>query len=48
MKTIIITGSGKGIGKETSIQAAKLGVNVIAISREEYFIKIKNFIDSNE
>ena len=22
--------------------------NVIAISREEYFIKIKNFIDSNE
>ena len=40
MKTIIVTGSGKGIGKETSIQAAKLGVNVIAISRNTESLKI--------
>ena len=45
MKTIIVTGSGKGIGKETSIQAAKLGVNVIAISRNTESLKnIKNII----
>jgi short-subunit dehydrogenase len=45
MKTIIITGSGKGIGKETSIQAAKSGINVIAISRNTESLKnIKNIV----
>ena len=48
MKTIIVTGSGKGIGKETSIQAAKLGINVIAISRNTKSLKnIKNIIPLN-
>lgn len=48
MKTIIVTGSGKGIGKETSIQAAKLGVNVIAISRNTESLKnIKNILPLN-
>tara|TARA_B100000963_G_scaffold143275_1_gene124727 strand:+ start:14153 stop:14827 length:675 start_codon:yes stop_codon:yes gene_type:complete len=48
MKTIIVTGSGKGIGKETSIQAAKSGINVIAISRNtESLENIKNIIPLN-
>ena len=48
MKTIIITGSGKGIGKETSIQAAKSGINVIAISRNTESLKnIKNIVPLN-
>ena len=48
MKTIIVTGSGKGIGKETSIQAAKSGINVIAISRNTESLKnIKNIIPLN-
>jgi len=48
MKTIIITGSGKGIGRETSIQAAKSGINVIAISRNIESLKnIKNIIPLN-
>ena len=45
MKTIIVTGSGKGIGKETSILAAKSGIDVIAISRNTESLKnIKNII----
>ena len=48
MKNIIITGSGKGIGKETSIQAAKSGINVIAISRNTESLKnIKNIVPLN-
>ncbi len=48
MKTIIVTGSGKGIGKETSIQAAKSGINVIAISRNTKSLNnIKNIIPLN-
>ena len=48
MKTIIITGSGKGIGKATSIQAAKSGINVIAISRNTESLKnIKNIVPLN-
>ena len=48
MKTIIVTGSGKGIGKETSIRAAKSGINVIAISRNTQSLKnIKNIIPLN-
>ena len=48
MKTVIITGSGKGIGKETSIQAAKSGINVIAISRNTESLKnIKNIVPLN-
>ena len=48
MKTIIITGSGKGIGRETSIQAAKSGINVIAISRNTESLKnIKNILPLN-
>lgn len=34
-KTAIITGSGKGIGKETAILLAKRGVNVVVCSRSE-------------
>ena len=41
-------GSGKGIGKETSIQAAKSGINVIAISRNTKSLNnIKNIIPLN-
>ena len=48
MKNVIITGSGKGIGRETSVQAAKSGINVIAISRNTESLKnIKNIIPLN-
>jgi 3-oxoacyl-[acyl-carrier protein] reductase len=34
-KTAIITGSGRGIGKETAIQLAEHGVNVVVCSRTQ-------------
>jgi short-subunit dehydrogenase len=33
MKTAIITGAGRGIGKETAILLAKNGINVVVCSR---------------
>ena len=33
MKTIVITGAGKGIGKSTAILAASKGYRVIGLSR---------------
>jgi 3-oxoacyl-[acyl-carrier protein] reductase len=38
-KTAIITGSGRGIGRETAIILAKQGVNVVICSRTENEIK---------
>jgi 3-oxoacyl-[acyl-carrier protein] reductase len=34
-KTAIVTGGGRGIGRETAITLAKLGVNVVVCSRTE-------------
>jgi 3-oxoacyl-[acyl-carrier protein] reductase len=34
-RTAIVTGSGRGIGKETAILLAKKGVNVVVCSRTE-------------
>jgi 3-oxoacyl-[acyl-carrier protein] reductase len=34
-KTAIITGSGRGIGRETAILLAKYGVNVVVCSRTD-------------
>jgi 3-oxoacyl-[acyl-carrier protein] reductase len=34
-KTAIITGSGRGIGRDTAILLAKHGVNVVVCSRTE-------------
>jgi 3-oxoacyl-[acyl-carrier protein] reductase len=34
-KTAIVTGGGRGIGRETAITLAKLGVNLVACSRTE-------------
>jgi 3-oxoacyl-[acyl-carrier protein] reductase len=33
MKTAIITGAGRGIGKETAILLAKNGISVVVCSR---------------
>ena len=40
MKTIVITGAGKGIGKATAILAASKGYTVICLSRN--IDKLKN------
>ena len=37
MKTIVITGAGKGIGKSTAILAASKGYTVIGLSRNIYY-----------
>ena len=43
MKTIVITGAGKGIGRATAILAARKGYKVIGLSRNINEIKgIKN------
>ena len=34
-KTAIVTGGGRGIGRETAITLAKRGVNVVVCSRTE-------------
>jgi 3-oxoacyl-[acyl-carrier protein] reductase len=34
-KTAIVTGGGRGIGRETAITLAKLGVNIVVCSRTE-------------
>src|SRR5919108_970173 len=39
-KTAIITGSGRGIGKETAVLLAKKGVNVVICSRNESEINL--------
>ena len=43
MKSIVITGAGKGIGRATAILAARKGYKVIGLSRNINEIKgIKN------
>tara|TARA_B110000263_G_scaffold226245_1_gene217729 strand:+ start:385 stop:1059 length:675 start_codon:yes stop_codon:yes gene_type:complete len=43
MKTIVITGAGRGIGKATAILAARKGYNVLALSRNiSDLLNIKN------
>jgi short-subunit dehydrogenase len=34
-KTAIVTGSGRGIGKETAILLSKMGLNVVICSRTQ-------------
>jgi 3-oxoacyl-[acyl-carrier protein] reductase len=52
-KTAIVTGGGRGIGRETAITLAKRGVNVVVCSRTENDInsvvyEIKRIVDQAE
>jgi NAD(P)-dependent dehydrogenase (short-subunit alcohol dehydrogenase family) len=52
-KTAIVTGGGRGIGRETAITLAKRGVNVVVCSRTENDInsvvyEIKRIVDTAE
>jgi NAD(P)-dependent dehydrogenase (short-subunit alcohol dehydrogenase family) len=51
-KTAIITGSGRGIGKETAIRLSEIGLNIVVCSRTEREIEstveeIKKIISTN-